>query len=256
MNLASAARRIYTVALGLWAGGLLMTAVSVLNVFSLFEKNNAIEMGIASFRLQGFVGFVLIAVMMLCATRRKTLHWVEQLLLVGALLCALALHLWVIPQLLLARNSGEIEPLWHSLSSTLYLAQALIALVLLWMAGADRGADSVANNVANNVANSEAVNRDSLASDINAQKLNTPDGFTDSFVGSATASASTGDGFNNTTTTNLRFEYATVQPTTVFAEPPRLTKITTDSDMKVDANANANIAAVAKPLIAKSTGKA
>ncbi len=124
------AHTLYTALLGLWLGTFVtIGALVVPTLFTVLAGHTAIETASALFRLQGFIGFIVLGVLfatrLMSGLRELKL---EVMLLATVLLSSVLLHFWVIPEMLAQRASTVKEPMWHLASSTLYLVQAVCVL--------------------------------------------------------------------------------------------------------------------------------
>jgi archaellum biogenesis protein FlaJ (TadC family) len=126
------AHTLYTALLGLWLGAFVVVgAMIVPMLFSTLAAHTAVDSAVTVFRLQGFVGFVLLALLLLARlTSDLRAITLENKLLAAVLLCAVLLQFWVIPELLAQRTQAVKEPLWHLAASALYLLQTVAVLVM------------------------------------------------------------------------------------------------------------------------------
>jgi hypothetical protein len=123
---------LYTTLLALWLGS--FVAVGGLVVPTLFAHlpiATAADTAVVLFKLQGVMGFVVLALLLGCLYIGKLRALsVELKLLTAVLLGACLLQFWVIPELLAQRTLAVKQPLWHMASTALYLLQAACVLVV------------------------------------------------------------------------------------------------------------------------------
>jgi hypothetical protein len=122
----------YTTLLALWLGT--FVAIGGLVVPTLFANlpiAMATDTAVMLFKLQGLIGFVLLAVLFLCLYLAKLrLVAMETTLLMVVFVSASLLQFWVIPELLMQRTLVVKQPIWHLASTALYVLQALCVLIV------------------------------------------------------------------------------------------------------------------------------
>ncbi len=123
---------LYCTLLALWLGMFAaIGAVVVPTLFTTLASHTAADTATVLFRLQGLIGFVLLAVLFAARIlgRLRDIK-LETPLLCALLLSALLLQFWVIPELLAQRTLALKVAAWHTAASILYLLQVVCVVVV------------------------------------------------------------------------------------------------------------------------------
>jgi hypothetical protein len=123
---------LYTTLLALWLGTFVAVGGLVVPMlFSHLPTHIAADTAVVIFKLQGLLGFVVLALLLACLYVGKLRALpLEIKFLTTVLLGACLLQFWVIPELLAQRTLAVKQPLWHIASSALYLLQAVCVLIV------------------------------------------------------------------------------------------------------------------------------
>jgi Domain of unknown function (DUF4149) len=126
------AHTLYCTLLAIWLGTFVaIGALAVPVLFASLPSPLSVDTAVVLFRLQGVLGFVMLAVLavFLLLSQLRALS-LETKLLSLLFLASAMLHFWVIPEMLAQRTQTVKEPLWHVTSTVLYLMQTIC---LLWI---------------------------------------------------------------------------------------------------------------------------
>lgn len=123
---------LYTTLLAVWLGMFVTVgALVVPTLFSTLAAMMAADTAVIVFKLQGLIGFVILAVLLACLFFGKLRALPSELKwLMIVLVSACLLQFWVIPELLAQRSQAVKQPLWHMASTALYLLQAVCVLIV------------------------------------------------------------------------------------------------------------------------------
>ncbi len=122
----------YTTVLALWLGTMVSVgALVVPTLFATLPTAAAADTAVSLFKLQGLIGFAMMAVLFACLLlgQLRALP-LEFKLLVLVLLSGCALQFWVIPELLAQRFEAVKQPAWHMASTLIYAVQVISVLVM------------------------------------------------------------------------------------------------------------------------------
>lgn len=123
---------LYTTLLALWLGTFVAVGGLVVpTLFAHLPTHTAADTAVVIFKLQGLLGFVVLALLLACLYIGKLRALpLEIKLLMTVLLAACLLQFWVIPELLAQRTLAVKQPVWHMASTALYLLQAACVLMV------------------------------------------------------------------------------------------------------------------------------